>query len=411
MNLKHQFYRGYYERFDPTWFEPNDNRNQVVEEHNQRAFLEKNQLLFGYEPGREALEALRFKQAAFPGLRQFQLEVIYPGLIMGTGYTHETGNVGELKIGFHFDHTSGLPILPGHTVKGALRRAFPRRTQPQTSEDPSIKQAKAEYIIELLGIGGKVAPEQRYDWVHRLEMQIFANELPEEDREKKNQPDIFLDAVISRAGRGGKIVGPDAITPHGSEPWRNPVPLSFLKVLPGVQWEFSFVLHSVKIGEVEITAKIKKDLFEKIFLDMGIGAKTNVGYGQFYDPNARSVDRVADIEPERIGESEVPAAPGTGNTDHASVNTFNPDEHLIPARRLKKGKQILAKVTQVEGNKVTVKLHVSDAEYELIVDYFPTPKPKIGKWCYVIIKNTQGKPPKFSQVVLVTNKITIIENQ
>jgi CRISPR-associated protein Cmr6 len=32
---------------------------------------------------------------------------------------------------------------------------------------------------------------------------------------------------------------------------------------------------------VIFTSAIKKELFKQILLDLGIGAKTNVGYGQF----------------------------------------------------------------------------------------------------------------------------------
>lgn len=60
--------------------------------------------------------------------KQIKLTTIYPGLLLGSGYAHESGTLGELKLGFFFDYTSGLPILPGSSVKGLLKSAFEKAT-------------------------------------------------------------------------------------------------------------------------------------------------------------------------------------------------------------------------------------------------------------------------------------------
>lgn len=280
MNLNYQFYKGYYQDFDPCWFE-DTKRKEALESGNENAFKTVNNRLFGYVPSQEVLNRMRFERTRFgSSLLQFPLRTTYPGLLSGTGYTHETGQVGEFKIGFYFDHTSGLPILPGHSVKGALRSAFPRREMPRTTEDPLIKAAKAELIIQLLKLEEDLKSKNRYDWVHALEMQIFSGQNPVEG-DQRTPKDVFLDAVIIRGGQGGKIVGPDAITPHEKESWKNPNPLPFLKVLPEVTWEFSFMLHETAIDGIKVTAEAKKNLFKAILLELGIGAKTNVGYGQF----------------------------------------------------------------------------------------------------------------------------------
>ena len=53
-----------------------------------------------------------------------QMTVDYPGLITGTGITHETKIQGEFKLGMHFDYTYGMPVIYGSTVKGVLRSYF-----------------------------------------------------------------------------------------------------------------------------------------------------------------------------------------------------------------------------------------------------------------------------------------------
>jgi CRISPR-associated protein Cmr6 len=50
----------------------------------------------------------------------------------------------------------------------------------------------------------------------------------------------------------------------------------FLKILPEVTIQFQFDLK-----DGLLTKGQKEDLFRRLLLDFGIGAKTNVGYGQF----------------------------------------------------------------------------------------------------------------------------------
>lgn len=89
--------------------------------------------------------------------------------------------------------------------------------------------------------------------------------------------DIFFDAVITAAANNdGKFLDEDYITPHKS-PFTNPVPIMFLKVLPRVTFSFQF-----RLNDGLITKDDKLKLFEAIIRDLGVGAKTNVGYGKFF---------------------------------------------------------------------------------------------------------------------------------
>jgi len=56
--------------------------------------------------------------------KTLELVTTYPGLLIGSGYDHEAGLFGVLKLGFFFDHATGLPIIPGSSVKGVLRSVF-----------------------------------------------------------------------------------------------------------------------------------------------------------------------------------------------------------------------------------------------------------------------------------------------
>jgi CRISPR-associated protein Cmr6 len=72
----------------------------------------------------------------------------------------------------------------------------------------------------------------------------------------------------------------DSITPHKDGPLRNPTPITMLKIAPGCEIEFRFrLVDSVVDGKV-FKKEDKLKLFENILKTVGVGAKTNVGYGQ-----------------------------------------------------------------------------------------------------------------------------------
>lgn len=190
------------------------------------------------------------------GNNTFQLKTEYPGLVTGIGINHEAGIKGEFKLGVHFDYTYGQPVIYGSSVKGVLRSAF--------------KMDDHKFVLAYDCLK-KFTPDD----IKQLENLIFEGKgLSIYDR------DIFYDAVIVRANKNGKIVASDSITPHPDE-LKNPIPITFLKIASGVTLEFRFRLNDTRIGDKILKASEKCDLFKQILLDLGAGAKTNVGYGQF----------------------------------------------------------------------------------------------------------------------------------
>ncbi len=178
----------------------------------------------------------------------FLLETTYPGLLTGIGNLHGTKqSTDDINVGFSFDYVTGQPYIPGSSLKGVLRSAF--------------KQKDA--ICEILNA------VTENDWTtqeaEKLEKEIF------------DGADVFFDAVIYDGDESGRIIGSDYITPH-SEPTKNPIPIFMLKVLPGVRFEFRFKINSEKLGG-KLSVQGETDLFKELLQIFGIGAKTNVGYG------------------------------------------------------------------------------------------------------------------------------------
>ena len=244
------------------------------------------------------------------GFQTFELQTIYPGLLVGSGYMHDIKSKEAFKLGFYFDHTTGLPVIPGSSVKGVLRSAFEKANGKYVNEilnslgvnnDTLFDKIKIEgvkkpvsVIVAHIFYGCQIKSKTNNDG----KTEHFCKPLPIYHRDK------FFDA-FPVAPAGQKFLADDYITPH-PDPLKNPVPLRFLKVRPGVTFRFVFELHDFKNenGETILTAEDKLKLFKRILLDLGIGAKTNVGYGQFSDESAVEKNQNINNEIEKSNEPD-----------------------------------------------------------------------------------------------------------
>ncbi len=195
----------------------------------------------------------------------FTLTTLYPGLLIGSGYTHGLSSDYDAKIGFYFDHTTGLPIIQGSSVKGLLRTCFGLPMEGQS--DPYTEQ-KHDFIRDLM---------KKEDLnVEALAKEIFEGIDATTQKVKSiYERDIFYEARVVTTG--GNLLQDDYLTPHGDNLLKNPTPIRFVKVAPEVTFEFNFDLKDSE----QATIEEKEKLFKKLLEEFGIGAKTNVGYGQF----------------------------------------------------------------------------------------------------------------------------------
>jgi len=189
----------------------------------------------------------------------FKATTTYPGLLLGSGNAHELPSIeAQAILGFDFDYTSGVPVIRGSGIKGVLRSAFKH----------------PEYIKELLN-------DKNID-VKKLEEDIFENS------------DIFFDATIISSG---KVLADDYLAPHGDDPLKNPTPLKFIKVAPNISFRFDF-----ELSDGIVSKETKSKLFQTILEDLGLGAKTNVGYGKF--EGFKKEQTPQEIEAEKLAEQK-----------------------------------------------------------------------------------------------------------
>lgn len=265
-NLHQQYYKKYFNGIDFSYLQndgvaPDWVKNEIKKRN--AALCERNLL--------EKISRIEYISEG----QSFELEVLYPGLITGIGINHEAKIEGEFKLGVHFDWTHGMPIVYGSSVKGVLRSWFTEFYKGNI--DPIDLMMD---IFEGVYDRDVKAEQEKYkeDWAEKVEK---ANNRIYKSRRNIYERDVFFDAVLVKADKKGRILCSDSITPHGNNPLENPTPITFLKIAPGCKLEFRFKLHDSDFGgDNIITATQKMNLFEEILKTVGIGAKTNVGYGQ-----------------------------------------------------------------------------------------------------------------------------------
>lgn len=204
-----------------------------------------------------------------------KMRVQAPGLLIGSGLAHGLpGSEEDVKTGLQFDYTSGLPVIPGSSVKGVIRSAFPtiKEDKEQSNEADS---EKLNYIKSLIA-----------DIPEFSALGLEDKDILELGNQMFNHGDIFADALLVGYGTRMKQHGPvkqvlteDYITPHTGGPLAQPIPIKIVKVAPGVTFAFCFKFNETKIGARVVSASMKKALCAAILQDLGVGAKTNVGYG------------------------------------------------------------------------------------------------------------------------------------
>lgn len=286
-NIGLYYYREYFKGIKWRQFDVNASKGQKEgwEKDNIATYRDKNKVLYERKPTQYTTELEKLSI----GPQNFPLTTTYPGLLIGSGYNHETGIQEELKLGFFFDHTTGLPVIPGSSVKGLLRSAF---GHPAFIKELLENEIEDKYRLskdELLQIDFKMLMLEIFE-----NKNLHPNETNRSDTLAPYDRDIFYDAYILRSeyvgkenNDSGKIFGNDYITPHKNkngiralDPFSNPNPIQFLKILPNVTFCFQFDLKDSKVFK-PLTTSIKLNLFNKIICTLGIGAKTNMGYGQF----------------------------------------------------------------------------------------------------------------------------------
>lgn len=172
-------------------------------------------------------------------------------LVFGVGYSH------PLEIGFTFDWTTGLPVIPGSSLKG-VARSFASDNKEACGVDDDL-------INKIFG------PQNSVE-AGRI---IFFPAYP-----CLNDGQKFLDLDVMTPHYGPYYRDPSK-NPPGD--WHNPVPLHFLTVPVGVRYCFRLADRrnlAWKEADSDLLNKAK-EILSSALIEHGVGAKTSVDYGYF----------------------------------------------------------------------------------------------------------------------------------
>lgn len=271
-NLGWLFYKDYFNDVDYTDIKSSENIEKIKR---------KSEKILNYS----------FNKSNFSDIGNVHLEfkTTYPGLLIGSGHLHEIKDLeGQLILGFQFDYTTGLPIIPASSIKGVLRSIFAKEDTGK-----KIKKENLEFIKEQL--------KEVFDLTKKENnIEINENYIINLEKELFEEKDIFFDGEIIEGDSENKILADDFITPH--EDLKNPIPLRFVKIRPEVKFRFSFKLKDSK--KLSFNIEQKKLFFENILIFLGIGAKTNVGYGQLERIEEKHIDiKISENNPIKKEES------------------------------------------------------------------------------------------------------------
>ena len=341
------------------------------------------------------------KDGIVPDDQVIRLTTTYPGLLIGSGYQHEAHAEGELKLGFYFDHTTGQPIVPGSSVKGVLCSAFKHpdyvvyKLHELSCPGIVVNGNNDEELLKEL------SKKENLDFVKNLADELFEGKDKNGEAKSIYKRDIFYNAYINASNEENKhFLGTDFITPHKDKDpkktnmhqFADPIPLMFLKVLPEVEFCFQF---NVKEGIISSGMKIK--LFKAILEDLGVGAKTNVGYGQFKTEKSKDKDKKGDEikKGETKSTGNQPDSKSISVTTTKSVNKVETVTHYKFAEVKNNTRYLYGEVLDNKGGNVKVKLFITDKEIKADARYFSSSDFEINEIIRVEISEHDKKNQTF----------------
>jgi len=170
------------------------------------------------------------------------------------------GNESPLEVGLKLNRTYGVPVIPGSALKGVCRRAA--------------------YLLLEKGI---LSMEQFDVIFGKIE-----NNSQGAHEESAASCIVFWDAWFDPDSAGGRPFSQDVVTVHHPEYYRtegqqwptdfdDPNPVPFLVVRSGSRFLFT-------ISAPDATwASFVTNLMKWSLVELGVGGKTNAGYGRFED--------------------------------------------------------------------------------------------------------------------------------
>ena len=152
------------------------------------------------------------------------------------------GNGSATEVGLTLHHTYGTPLIPGSAIKGACSRAIAGQTEAAKKIFGSSDCAGGAVFHDawFVSTTGKETP---------LQIDTVTVHHPDYYQTQKSFPTDFDD----------------------------PTPVPFISVKPGTQFLFAIEVQGADDGWL----KFAEEMLKHVLTEIGLGGKTNAGYGWF----------------------------------------------------------------------------------------------------------------------------------
>lgn len=197
--------------------------------------------------------------------------------VSGLGAAHPT------ETGMVLDHTSGMPYIPASSQKGVLRIAHIINSLC----DENGKEKPLEQLLNEGAVSRRDGDNALYWEDDDTSRTMFGYS---EGTESLAGQIVVLDAYPLNAPE----LGEEILNPHfpdyykqsrGPTEDQSPIPIKFLVVKPGVKFVFRVLLslpyEKAPLQDIEKLADMAEKNIRKAISEVGMGAKTALGFGRF----------------------------------------------------------------------------------------------------------------------------------
>lgn len=252
------------------------------------------------------IAASKVYQSAFHRWREYLKRLENTRLFVATAATPIAvglGNESVLEVGLTIHHTYGMPIIPGSALKGLCRRGALRLLK-----DGQINLQQFEVLFGYSKQNGQASAGYITFWDAWYDPDSVCGKPFHRDVVTVHHPDYY-------SSRGRQNYPTDFDDP-------NPVP--FLVVRPEACFLFALTAPD------EAWGTFAENLLKWCLQYLGVGAKTNAGYGFFRLDSQKQPTRPTDTH-------AITAPPANRETWEAVVVSYNPSQRNLQVQRPHQG--------------------------------------------------------------------------
>jgi CRISPR-associated protein Cmr6 len=188
------------------------------------------------------------------------------------------GSQTAYEVGFEFSRPYGIPRIPGSALKGVMRRVAAEKlgifeTRDLDGSNQSLNRMDFQpsmTIEEVLELVNEDKESATQDWMEVFGHRDAAGAFVVYDAWLE-PTENFLMADVMSVHHAQYYSGKQVVPSETDEP----VPVSYISVMPGVSFSFA-----IRAGSTAMLVPLIELLGEALVVK-GIGAKTNMGYGRF----------------------------------------------------------------------------------------------------------------------------------